>query len=228
MLDHLFANVGRVGNGRDPNGAEPLGITDARSLEQQRTFDRPARHDDLARAVEAGRGSGDDRLDRHRALALEQDSLCQRMRDDGEVGPLATALEKGRGRALPFAAPDVMIIIADARPGHGVEVVDPLEPQRGPGIDHGIRQREAEHFRIDRYRPAAPPRRRRATDVILERVERGRHARAVPAARAGRFPGVIIGGLAPAPDHAVDRRRSAQPLAANPHFVGGRAVFARL
>lgn len=75
-------------------------------------------------------------------------------------------------------------------------------------------------------RPAAAAHRARAGSMVLEFDEGLGHARAVPAGGTGiAFPGVVVGRLAPAPDHAVDRRGPAQALAANPHLAAACAAF---
>ena len=217
-----------MGDDRDAGSTQPSRIADARALEQQRAFHRTSAHHHFAATIEPARLAVDAGLDRHGAPSIEHDAFGQRTGDHRDVAAQPRRGKERHRRALPAAPADVVAEQSDAGTGIAVEIADPFQADRLARLDHAFRQRIGMDCRIDMDAPAAAAHRAGACGVVFKCEQGPGHAGGVPAGRPGRFPAIVVRRLAPAPDHAVDRRRSAQPLAANPYLVCRAARLARL
>ena len=162
-------------------------------------------------------------LDPARAVAVEPDPGGERVDLDGEVGSTLGGMEEGVGRAHPTAVADRGHRVADALVVARVQVVDLRHAQFAARGDHVVAERIPVAGRGDVQRTAGAAEGGRPELVVLEAAVHRQDRRPAPAGVSQRLDRVPV-GLAPAVvDHAVDRARAAEHLAAHPvlDLVGG-------
>ncbi len=133
----------------------------------------------------------------------------------GDVAPAERRAQVGVGRRPAPALPDSLLHRAEAFLLGAVVVGRLLEPglraRFHEGVVERIGPRPARH--VQRPVGAAPVRSLGAVPVLLA-LEVGHHVGPAPAVGAHLGPGVKVARVAAHVDHAVDRRRAAQHLAA--------------
>lgn len=216
MLAEIGADRGAIRDHRDPQRRELRGGADAGKLEDARRPDRAGAQDDLAPRPPASRRAADLGAHRRRPPLLESDAVDQRAGDDVQVAPVTHRPQERLIGAHPAPAADGQRRIADAVARRRVDVVPHRRAEPGTGGEDRIGQPGAVLLDADVHRPACAARVGRPQLMILDRQEGAADRLPAPAGRARRLPVVIILRMAAGIDHAVDRARSAQRLAAQP------------
>ena len=141
----------------------------------------------------------------------------------GEVLALLDGVEERVGGAHPSAVLDGGHRVPDAFVVALVEVFDALQADRRAGVDHLV----ADHAAVgrpSRCRAARWSSRRRGAELVaLERVVGGEDRVPTPPGVARALEAVPVGLGAAVVDHAVDRARAAERLAAYPRLDACRS-----
>ena len=198
-----------------PRALQHFRIADARQFQKLRRIDRAGADDDLP-----GR-AGLALLPVHcvahadAALAFEQQAFGQRIGLDRQVGPRARGVEIADGGAHPAAAADRHLRHADAVLLRAVIVLGVGDADLAGGLDQRVVQRSGLDVLADLQRPVAAAIFLVTVALVAFHVAEDRqHLAIAPAAIAELRPLVVVLRLAAHEDHAVDRRRTAQQLAA--------------
>ena len=214
MVLQILANARKIVDRRNAMRAQFVGRADPRQLQQLRRIDRPACQDHLTPGV-------DDRLhavaaidDPRRPSPVEDDAAGQRMGHHGQVRAAHRRFEIGAGGAPAASAMDGHVHPAEAFLLIAVDVRRFGIARFARGVDEGAIQRigQLPILRVERPGVAAP-----GVPAFLPRFrapEIGQHMTIAPAGRPFPFPPIEIGGIAAHIDHAVDRGRTADHLAA--------------
>jgi hypothetical protein len=147
-----------------------------------------------------------------------------RVRRDDQVLPRPRGLQIGDGGAPPPAVADGRLVIADALLARSVEVRIAGDARLDGRLDDGIDDLAAKAAVAHLERPADAVELVLASLLVLGLAEVRQHARVIPALAAALAPAVVVGGRAAHVDHAVERARSAEHLAAR--LIGGAVVEA--
>ncbi len=189
---------------------------DARQQQKLRRVDRAAAQDHLAPRADAERQLVLDEIDPGRALALEADPLRQRTGDHPQIGPVHHRMQIAfRGRAAP-APRRGGLVVADAVLRRAVEVGVVRIAEIVAGTDERLADLVLVRHVGDRQRAAGAVPVVGAAHLVLGPLEVGQHVARRPAGAAHLPPQVEVLVLAADIDHAVDRGRPAQHLAARP------------
>ena len=149
------------------------------------------------------------------ALALEDQGLGHRALVDREVPPRARRVEIAEGGALAAALGDRHLRHADAFLRRAVLVGIVGQADLLGGRDHHLEQRHLVARRVgDPQHAVAAAELVRAAVEAFHPLEDRQHVLVAPAAVAELRPVVVVLRLAADEDHAVDRARAAQHLAA--------------
>ena len=198
-----------------PQRAQQFGLADAGQLEQLRRVDRAAGDDHLARGPRLPLRPADGIAHADAALAFEDQRLGHRALLDHKVRPRARRVEIAIGRALAAALGDRHLRHADAFLGLAVLVGIEGQADALGGRDHLLQQRHLVARRVgDAQHAVAAAELVGAAVVALHALEDRQHVLVAPAAIAELRPVVVVLRLAADIDHAVDRARAAQHLAA--------------
>ncbi len=141
---------------------------------------------------------------------------------------MAYRVQKSDRRALPAPVLDIIMIIADAFPAPGVEIVVARQAHLLARLDHPVCKRIMELGGRDMHRAAHAMLVGCAKLMILNRVEGPQHGVPAPSLRAALFPLFVIFRLAPDIDHAIDSGRAAQASAPQPDLARVQSFFTRL
>ncbi len=215
-----------------PSALEQFRLADAGQFQKLRRIDRAGADDDLP--VRAGFVLLAVHIVSHAdaALALDQQAFGQRIGLDRQVWPPARGVEIAEGGAHPAAIADGRLGHADAVLLRAVIVLGVFDADFAGRLDQRVVDRSGLVAFGDLQRPAAAA-------VFVVRValvafhvpENRQHLAVAPAAIAELRPGVVVLRLAAHEDHAVDRRRAAQQLAArdgNAALAGALVGFRRI
>jgi len=224
MVVQVGADRGQVAHHPDAHLLQMRARSDTRQQQQLRRAVDAARDDHLAPG--AGRLETLRRpvFDADRAAVLDQDAGCVRVGRDGEVLPAPRGLQIGGCSAPPPAFADGRLVVADAVLARSVEVHAAGDAGLDSRLDHGVDDLAAKAA-VAHLEGAAD-----AVELVLTALlvlglaEVGQHACVIPALAAALAPAVVVGGRAAHVDHAVERARPAEHLAAR--LIGGAVVEA--
>src|SRR5947207_8175753 len=203
--------------------------TDPRQHQQLRRVDRAAAEDDLASGARLVLAPVAPERDADGAAAFEQDLVAERFGDDLQIAPLHRRAQiADRGRAAAAVARR-RLVIADAVLTRAVEIIVARKAKRDRGIDEGFADRVMLRHIGYAKRSAGAVELVAATRLVLGALEIRQHVVERPAGIAELAPMVEILGLSTNIDHAVDRGRTAEHLAARPvdAAVGGARIGLR-
>ena len=211
----VLADPGQIVGDRDPGRAQHRARADARELQDLGRADRTGRQDHLARghgrpvfvALEVG--------DADRPLAVEDHSFSERAGDHGQVDAAPRRLQVGVRRRGADPVPDRHVHGAEALLLVAVVVRGLRVAGLLAGLDEGAVQRVLHPVAVaGAKRPLGAAVRVAAAGPGLGLAEVGQAVAVGPAGRALGLPLVEVAGVAAHVDHAVDRGRAAQHLAA--------------
>ncbi len=214
MVLQVLTDAGQVMDRVDPHRSQMVGVTDAGQLEQLGGVEGATGQDHLT----GGDGTGDATggvLDTDGAGSFEPDAVHMGAGDDIQVGPAHHRVQIGPGGAEAAAPMDVAV---EAGKTLLLETVDVL----GEGIS-GLRGRLEEGAEqgvgggspFNHQRPFTTAELVGPGQAGLHPLEVGETVGEVPGLHAGvGSPSLEVHRVAPLEDHPVDRRRSAQHLAA--------------
>ena len=227
MILQVAADAGQVGVHGDALLLEFAARADARQHQQLRRLQRAGREYDFTPRAQRADLATLPHLDADRARAVEQDAQHLRVRLDRQVVAAADVRQQVRARcAPPFAVLLRDLVEADAFLLRAVEIVG----ERQAGLPRGFQVARME--RVAGAQVAHPQRAVAAVPrivealVVLAQAEVRQHVVVAPAFVAERGPAVVVDAMAADIDHRVDRRRTAQHLAAR--LVADAPAEARL
>ena len=206
----------------DSVGGQRLGVADPRKLQQMRRVHRPGGQDHLPSGRDAPHDAFVLDLDAGDAPAIDEETAHMRLRPQRQVRSRQGGLQEGARRR---PAPPAMLVdleIAAAFIVAAVEIVGGRDALLGRGAAEDLEHLPGQPLPGDPQFAAAPvigPRRVHLAVLALQEI--GQHVRPAPAFIAELAPVVVIRRLAAHVDHAVDRRRAAEDLAAR---IGDRAA----
>ena len=214
MVLQVLADAGPVGDHVDPERAQFRRRPHARQLQELRRIDRAAAKNDLAPRARLLLAPVAAVVDADRAAAVEGDSGRQRVGDHLEVGPLHRRPEIGVGGRPAHAVPHRHVERAKPLLPLAVEIGADRIARLPARLDEGVVERVA----------FAPMRRRKRSGVAaigvsrpakaLRAAEVRQHVLVAPALGALLLPALEIERMPAHIDHAVDRGRTAENLAA--------------
>ena len=211
---------------RDPCRHQMLGFADPGQHQQLRRVDRTAAQNDLARRPRGAELPVLAERDAGRAPPVKDDFFGQRVGEHAQIGAVHRRTQiADRGRAA-LAVAGRRLVIADAVLPGAVEIVVARKAETHRGVDERLADRVLVGDVGDAERAASPVECVGAARLMFGALEIRQHVVERPAAVAELAPMVEILGLAADIDHAVDRGRAAQHLAARPEHaaVGGAGV----
>jgi hypothetical protein len=216
MILQVRPHARTVGDHGDGVLGEMRAGADAREHQELRRVDRGGREDDLAPGRDGLRGLAAADHDARGAALADHHPLGEAAQDLHPARPQRRPqVGVGRGPAPP--APDRRLHRAEALLFLAVVILGRLETRLPAGLDEGVVERvgarAARH--VQRAVGAAP--RALAAVPAFHALEVGQDVGIGPAGRAHLGPGVEIAGMAAHVDHAVDRGRAAEHLAARHH-----------
>ena len=201
----------------DPKRPETVRVADTRQLQKLRRTYGARGQDHLAARHHPSQPPAAQKLDPHRAAALEQDARRRRVPQQPQVraaqgrGQIA-----GRRRGSP-SVPHRDLVDADAF------LVGPVEVEiarmalcracRDKGMGQGMRG-TGHVADVDRTRPAAPP--VLAARPCLQSAEGGQNVGIGPPGAARCGPAIVIGRMPAHEDHRIDRRGASDHAPARP------------
>ncbi len=206
QIDHRF----------DADLGEMRRRADARQHEELRRVECTARQDDLTIRLDRHRVAASvDELDAGGTCAPHQDAGGKDTGTDREIGAPARRLEIGGCGGGAIAVANGVLAASEAFLPHSIVVIGHGQARGRGRLEPGVVERIAGlgELGADRPRIAAPP--------ILSALpgfatfEVGKHVGVGPAARTFLRPAVVVAAMAAGICHHVDRRRSAQHLAAH-------------
>ena len=148
-------------------------------------------------------------LDPHGAAILDRHLQHRRVSHQRQVRPVDDGIEEGARAAQPLAAALVEMMKAETLGQRPVEVVAAVEPGLARGVEKGAGEAVRLPDPLDTQLAAGAVPRPGAIGEILVAQEEWQHVVPRPAAVAELRPVVVVGGLAPRVDHAVDGARAA-------------------
>ena len=182
MVAQVLADAGQRAAHLDAERLQPLGLADARQLEQLRAVDRAGADHDIARRRRLVHRAVHRIAHAGAARAVEDQALGQRLGHDAEVGPLGGRIEIAARRAHALAGDDRRLAHDDAVLRGAVVVGIVRDADFGGGLDQRLEDRLARRRIGDPDRPvtAAEPV-VAATLVALHALEEGQHVGVAPA-----------------------------------------------
>src|ERR1043166_9976198 len=114
MVLQILADAGQRVRHRGAGARQMRGVAAAGEWQDMRRADRSAREDDFARRLGLLDFTAARKLNRGRALAVEQHAMYQRIGDDAEVRALQCRAQIGARSALAPAAAPRLLHPADA------------------------------------------------------------------------------------------------------------------
>ena len=229
MVAQILADALQLVQRLDAKGAQAVGLADAGELEQLGRVDRAARDDDFARSPRFPLHPADGVADADATPSFQDQRLGQRPLLDRQVRPRAGRVEIAVGRALAAALGDRHLRHADAFLGLAVLVGIEGQADLFRRRDHLLQERHLVARRVgDAQQSVAAAEPVGAALVALHALEDRQHVLVAPAAIAELGPVVVVLGLAADIDHAVDRARAAQHLAAGNFDAPAARALVRL
>ena len=216
MVLQVLADARRVVNDIDAGRREHRSGADARELQELWRADRTGAQDDLLAGADLMHGSAALVGDAGRRPAGEGDAMDQRFRDQRQVRPAERRLEIGVGRRPAHAVLDGHVHRPEALLLEAVVILGLQIAGLDTGLDEGAVERVEPHVVavVGRQRPVAAPVVVVAGAPGLGAAEIGQAIAVAPVGGAALLPLVKVAGVAAHIDHAVDRRRAADHLAA--------------
>ncbi len=215
MVAQVLANtLQRVAN-LDAEALEQLGLADPGQFQKLRRIDRARADDDLPARAGLALLAVDGVAHADTALPFDQQALGQRVGLDGQVRPPTRGVEIAIRGAHPAALADGRLRHADAVLLRAVIVPGVGDADLAGRLDQGVVDRAGFVAFGDLQRSvAAAVFVVRGALVAFHVAEDRQYLAIAPAAIAELRPGIVVVRLAAHEDHAVDRRRAAQQLAA--------------
>ena len=213
MVLQVLPDAGRSATTSMPCSVEMLGRADARQHQELRRIDRRGGDDHFTSCLNDLNLFASFDLDADGALILDDDAPREAF-DQTHILPLQRRPQIGVGGRPAAAAMDGLLHRAKAFLLGAVVVVGRLEAGLAAGLDEGL---------VERIERVAAPHMQRAVAAapailaavcVLHALEIGEHVGEGPAGRALFGPVVEVARMAAHIDHAVDRRRAADHLAA--------------
>ena len=223
----VFADPREVVNDVDPMVLQERSRTDTRELQQLRGADRSGRENDLRGGVDHGVFPVQAHLEAGRPSAVDADLLHLGVDQDAQVGTASDRAQKGLGGAPAPAPALVDVEIPASLVVAAVEIVGLRDSGLRGGIAKGVQNLPTQPLLLD------PPFAAGSVHMIgghgplifgLQEV--GEDVVPTPARIAELAPVIIVPGLAPHIDHAVDGRTAAEH--ASPRVAERAAVEAGL
>ena len=214
MFVEAFADARHVGDDGNAEGLQQRRRSDARQLQKLRRIIGAGRQDQFARGARRPRLPAHAILDAGGAASLEQNARGQRVGDDAQIGAAGHRFQVGlRGRAARALARR-RLVKAGAFLRRAVEVVVARIAALDGGFDEGECQRMLVALVRHGERAVAAVQFIGPALVCFRLAEVGKNVVVAPAGIAELAPHVEVLRLAADVDHAVDRARSAEHLAA--------------
>ena len=214
MVLQVGADAGPVGDDRDAVLAQVRRRADARQHEERRRVDRGCGEHDLGVRPDPADRPAALIFDADRPAALHDDAAHMGPRPQLQVAALQRRLEIGVGGGPAAALPHRHLHCAKTFLALAVIVVGRRVAGLLAGVDEGAVERVllAPAGDVERAVAAAPP--GLPPVRVFHAPVVGQHVPVAPARRAQRLPVVEVAGMAAHVDHAVDRGRAADHLAA--------------
>ena len=221
VILQVLADTGQVEHDGNVEFLQPRTGADARALQQLRRRDRAAAHEHFAARMRGRTFAAAQVRDARRALAVEQDAIGERVRDDLEVRPHLRLVEvAARGAGAAALRRDGAVHRAEAFLLIAVQIIRARIAGLHTCIDHGLEQRV--HARLagrDRHGAAAAVIVVRADVARFGLLEVRQAVEIRPVIEAlVRRPVVVVERVAADVAHAVDQRRAAGFLP-RPHSI---------
>ncbi len=211
----IAADAGQFVHQGHAGRLQQVGRAHARALQDRRRTDGPGGEQGLGAGAHPVAHAPVQELDAAGGAALEQHTVDQGVREDGEVGPVAHRPQERAGRIPAQALLLVHLEATDAEVVAAVVVRAGRDAGLAGRLDIAIEQVPVQALAFHAPFARAPVRRVRAAPVVLAVAEDRQDAVPVPARIAGDArPALVIGGLAAQVEHAVDGRAAAQHAAA--------------
>src|SRR5580692_4286254 len=229
MIAQILANALELVANLDADAFEPFWLADAGQFQKLRRIDRTGADDDLP--VGAGFVLLAVCIVAHAdaALALDQQAFGQRVGLDRQVWPPSRRIQIADGGAHPATTADRRLGHADTVLRRAVIVPGVGDADLAGRLDQRVVNRPALVTFADLQRPAAAAVLVVGIALVTFHVPENRQYLAVaPAAIAELRPGIVVLRLAAHEDHAVDRRRPTQQLAARNRNAALAGALVRL
>ena len=210
----VLADTGQVVHHRDAERFEQIGGPDSRQLEQLGRIEGTAAEDDLG-AADGLDPAAAPVLDADRPRTFEDHPVHLCPGDHVEIRTGEHGVEVRASSREPAAAADVLVERRETFLPVPVDVIGAPKPRLDAGVEPGLEQRVEGRpaFEFERAGVATPV--VAAGEAGLHALEVGQAVGVRPVGHAGPgSPLLEVGRVAALEDHAVDRRRSAQHLAA--------------
>ena len=214
MVLQILPDAGQIMHHVDPVPRQLRPRPDARQLEQMRRFDRARRQNHLARGTDFVHPAVLLVGDANRPAPLQQHARHQRPCRHLEIGPLQSRFQIGVCRAPAPPLEHRHVQCAKPLLAEAVEIGRCGIARLLARLDEGGIERIAHVAAAGVQRPVAAAIPVRAMRRCLRLSEIGQHVAIGPAACSASVPAVEIRRIAAHIDHAVDRGRAAQNLAA--------------
>src|SRR5215472_6882246 len=199
----------------DPMLLQRFAVADTRQHQQLRRLERARRQDHLAPRTDRFRFLALDILDANGALAVEDDARCLRAGLDAQVRPRPHMRVDVAARGAPAFAVLLRHLI-DAEPLllGAVEIVANAELPLARALQEHLAHRIVRLRTLDMQWAALAVIFAVKLGIVLRTLEVGQHVGVGPAGIAERGPLIVVGTVAAAVDHGVDRRGASEALAA--------------
>ena len=198
---------------------------DAREHQQLRRVDRAAAQDDFTPGGSGAEPAVAAECHADGAAAFENNLFGHRAGDDAEIGTLHRRAQIADGGRTAFSVSGRRLVVADAVLASAVEIVVAGKAELRRSGDEGLADRVLRHVR-HAERTACAVKAVGAAHLVLRALEIRQYVLERPSGIAELAPMIEILGLATDVDHAVDRGRAAEHLAARPEdaAIGGARV----
>ena len=229
MVGKVAADARQAEAGRDADGGQVIRVADARKLQHLRRPYRPRRQDDLARcpyflclaALKVAHADA--------PAVFDDQAGCRGIGDDLDIAPCRRDLEVGAEGRPSQPATARHLRVTDTFLARAIEVGRVGESRLLRRLHEQMRQRQDGTVVLDLERPGpAPVLGIAVAGIGLAAPEQRHHLVVAPAAATELRPAVIVGRVAANIEHAVDRARTAQHLAARRMDGPAIGAFLRL
>ncbi len=215
VLGQVLADALEIHDRADAVRDQLVRRPDAGQHQQLGRIERPAAEDHLALGADLTKLALLGDLDPHRAAGLNQDPGGQRLHLQRQVRATERRMQIGAiGAGAPAALVDGHLALGEALGDRAGKVVGHVVAGVLGRLHQGVVQQQARVDGPDAQGPRAAVVLALAPPAGLHPLEVGQHVRIAPALAAHLPPGVVVVGVAAHVEHAVDRGRSAQHLAA--------------
>ena len=206
---------------------ERCAVADAGQLQQLRGLERAGGNDHLAPRADLLQLLALAVFDADGALAFEQDAGRVRPGLDPQIGAVVhMGMDIGARGAAALAVPLRHLVDAEAFVLVGIEILAQAKLGFLRRLQEGLLHRIVGAQFVDGERAVLAVIFAAEIGVVFRTLEVGQHVAERPAGVAERGPLIVVGAVAADIDHGVDRRRSAEPLAAR--LIADAAVEALL